>query len=236
MDHLHHRGIFWSWHQLLRDGLSIADPWMCDRIQWNVVWTETTITHEEAILKAEVHWVITDSTAENTNHPIIKEEVRVQVSFPESGIYIMDFTIGLKALERGLSLGGSNDDKGYGGFSVRLRLPDDVEFRGVGGKVTPQNTPVEAGKWMDVRGSYNKQGSEKQSVIIHAIPSSLPSFRGWILRKSGSMQNPAFPGKRPIPLDTEHPILIRHRLVISDHLLSDVQAQKLQEDFEDRMD
>ena len=28
-DHLHHRGIFWAWHQLYVGGTQIGDPWIC---------------------------------------------------------------------------------------------------------------------------------------------------------------------------------------------------------------
>jgi len=31
-DHLHHHGIFWSWHQLYADGKYIGDPWLSEDI------------------------------------------------------------------------------------------------------------------------------------------------------------------------------------------------------------
>ena len=55
---------------------------------------------------------------------------------------VIDFTIALRALEDDVLLGGSNDDKGYGGFAARVATPDDTAFTGAVGQVTPQRTPV----------------------------------------------------------------------------------------------
>src|SRR5690606_35015868 len=35
-DHLHQRGIFWTWHQIVVNGKKIADGWTCENIAWDV--------------------------------------------------------------------------------------------------------------------------------------------------------------------------------------------------------
>ena len=35
-DHFHHRGIFWTWHQLLVKGQSMGDAWICQDFIWDV--------------------------------------------------------------------------------------------------------------------------------------------------------------------------------------------------------
>jgi len=35
-DHLHHRGIFWTWHQLWHDSLRLSDSWMCENFSQEV--------------------------------------------------------------------------------------------------------------------------------------------------------------------------------------------------------
>ena len=72
----------------------------------------------------------------------------------EAGIRKIDFEITLKALVKGLQIGGSADQKGYGGFCVRMRLPDSLVFTSENGPVTPQELQIEAGPWMDFSGKF----------------------------------------------------------------------------------
>ncbi|MEX2594151.1 MAG: DUF6807 family protein [Anditalea sp.] len=40
-DHLHHHGIFWSWHQLYAEGKRVGDPWISEGVSWEVKKTST---------------------------------------------------------------------------------------------------------------------------------------------------------------------------------------------------
>ena len=66
----------------------------------------------------------------------------------------IDFEITLKALVNGLQIGGSADQKGYGGFCVRMKLPDSLVFTSENGPVTPRELQVKAGPWMDFSGKF----------------------------------------------------------------------------------
>jgi len=42
MDHPHHRGIFWAWHQIQIDGTNIADSWICENFTCDIMSTRIT--------------------------------------------------------------------------------------------------------------------------------------------------------------------------------------------------
>jgi hypothetical protein len=115
------------------------------------------------------------------------------------------------ALEEGLRIGGSNDVKGYGGFSTRIVLPADIRMSDRNGPVTPQNTAVAAGDWMNFSGTF---GDAVSNFVILVHPSHPGHPRQWILRASGSAQNVAYPGREPIPISTTKPLVLRYRLVL----------------------
>ena len=66
-----------------------------------------------------------------------------------TGVRMIDFEISLKALIPGVFMGGSDDEKGYGGFCTRLHLPYDLVFTSDHGPVIPQTLQLIAGPWMD---------------------------------------------------------------------------------------
>jgi hypothetical protein len=108
----------------------------------------------------------------------------------------IDFEISLLALEEGLSIGGSEDEKGYSGFSVRMVLPDDVTFTGPDGKVKPENTAVQSPGYVNISGSMGKNG-KKAGIVMVDHPSNPGYPQPWILRAKNSMQNAAFPETEP---------------------------------------
>ena len=53
----------------------------------------------------------------------------------------------------------------------------------------------------------------------------------WILRKTGSMQNPVFPGRELVPISTTTPTVLKYRLVVYSGQLSGNQISKLNRGF-----
>jgi hypothetical protein len=214
-DHLHHRGIFWAWHQLWIGDTPIGDGWSCDDFLWDVQHVAAEEEGESRLsLKAHVVWKSPRWTNDAGDpKPLVDERttIRVHKSSPDSRA--IDFEIALLALEDAMRLGGSDDEKGYGGFSVRVRLPEGVRFTGEKGEVAPQTTSVEAGPWLDVTARYGDD-DRPGGVAILCHPSS-PGFpQRWILRESRSMQNPVYPGRDPVALSKTEPLLLRYRLVV----------------------
>jgi hypothetical protein len=204
-DHLHHRGIFWTWHQLYLDGKRVADPWISEGITWNVIQTTPkVINDEQAQLEVTVQWIVDEKA-------VVEENLTLHYERMDPELYKLTIDVALKPLVANVQVGGSEDPKGYGGFSPRIKLSETVGFFDRNGQVIPQELPVSGGPWMNV----TQNGPEDPGVVILGEPEKLPSYQGWILRSKNSMQNMAFPGKIPITLPEESPYLtFRNQLLV----------------------
>jgi len=213
-DHLHQRGVFWTWHQILAGERRLGDGWECRDIQWDVLEAEAVETCGGAmLLKTRVHWKSPNWTGADGNMiPFVEEKAAITIYPAELQSRSIDFEISLRALAEGLRLGGSEDAKGYGGFSLRLLLPEDVSFRGIDGPVNPETNAVQAGPAIDVSGSRGTSGPGGITVIQHPENPGFP--QGWILRSSASMQNPAWPGHNTVTLPSSNPVTLKYRLVL----------------------
>lgn len=208
-DHLHQRGIFWTWHQIIRDGRKVADGWDCAGIRWQVRRAVPRERGGRLQLKTDVRWQVVDSlTGDWTS--IVRETAVITVHPRQHDARIIDFDIRLRPLEKDIRIGGSEDEKGYGGFSLRLALPPDLRFLDAAGReITPRNTAVDAGPWVHLQGSF---GPGAQGVVIMPHPYYPHADPAWILRREKSMQNVAWPGRTPVRLRAH--TRLRYRLVI----------------------
>lgn len=213
-DHPHHRGIFWAWHQCLVGSSSAGDGWACQDFNWQVKEVHQRQKRNWAALEVHVTWsspAFTDKDGQPV--PLVKEQTTIRVEREDENQRVIDFDIKLRALVPELRLGGSTDAKGYGGFSPRFKMPADVVFQGQTGDVEPTSTAVEGGGWMDIRGDFGNRGSES-GITIMSHP-SVPGFpQGWILRRSGSMQNAVYPGAEAASLNIGCPWRFRYRLLL----------------------
>lgn len=213
-DHRHHRGIFWAWHQVRVGQRNIGDSWWTRDFAWDVVDASVDTGHDSSSLTVDVLWKSPDWTDDGGKQkPLVKERTTIRVHAAENDARRIDFEVRLLALEEDLRIGGSEDAKGYGGFSTRIRLPEDVRFQNRDGDVTPQRTTVDGGAWMDIVGTFGPaRFPSGMAILCHP---SVPDFpQGWLLRKSGSMQNPVYPGREPVLLSTKEPLVLRYRLVL----------------------
>jgi hypothetical protein len=119
----------------------------------------------------------------------------------------------LMALQPDVAIGGSDDVKGYSGFSLRIKAPEDLSFHSETGTVTPQNTAVAAGEWMDFNATFEgASGRSGVAVLVH--PDNPGATNQWIIRQKRSMQNPVFPGRRPFALPQDQPTILKYRMII----------------------
>ena len=146
-----------------------------------------------------------------------KDEIRV---YPRAGhMRIIDFRVSLQAMIRNLRLGGSEDEKGYGGFSVRMKLPDGVRFYSEKGRVQARENAVKAGAWVNITGATGANGKDGGLLIIDGnVAGSEES--DWILREKGSMQNAVLPGRKPVDISTQTPTVLHYRVVVYKGTLS----------------
>jgi len=210
-DHLHHRGIFWAWHQILIDGKQVSDGWELKDFQQKVTSFEFRLQKGEGVLNSTVEWK--SPKWENGTKAYLKENTKITI-LPQTANYRrIDFEIQLKALTDRLSIGGSVDEKGYGGFSARVKLPADVKFESQSGAIEPQNTAIKAGNFVNISGSL--LNSNKKGGIVIANDESNPEPNNcWILRKVASMQNAVFPGKEPVSIPFDKPLVLKYSLIV----------------------
>jgi hypothetical protein len=216
-DHLHHRGIFWAWHQLYIGDKRLGDGWEIKDFRWEVKSVkEIEDPGDSKTIQAKVLWKSPQWTDSRGNEKAVVEETTTITVYPaKEGYRPIDLTISFRALEPNMRLGGSEDEKGYGGFSTRIRLTDDIRFTSSAGKVKPENLPVKGTGWIDLSGPLGRNGSMAGlSILCHPNNPGYPN--PWILRSKDSMQNAVypFPGATPIALSMKKPTTLRYRLLV----------------------
>ena len=217
-DHLHHRGIFWAWHQIRVNGVGVADSWVCQDIEWRTS-KEVSLSHglrsDENSARLEVlrEWAVGSDARHIVREHVLITAHRLDARFGRR----LDFTLRLLALVDGVTLGGSDDVKGYGGFSPRIRLAEDVRFHSRDGEVEPEKTAVAAGPWLDMTETLEDRFTG-MTMMVHPSHPDFPLK--WILRSKRSMQNPQWPGRTPVPLSRERDTVLRYRLLLHDLPLS----------------
>jgi len=226
-DHLHHRGVFWTWHQVWIGEKRIGDPWEIKNFEQDVVELEfIKKVSGVAQIKTEVEWLSDKWKKDGKVVSYMKENTTISI-YPQKGNYRkIDFEISLLALEENLSIGGSEDVKGYSGFSVRMKMPKDILFSGSEGKVEPKNTAVESPGWIDVSGSL-LDGNKYGGIVMVDYPENPGYPQPWILRKRNSMQNAAWPGSQAVSVSTTKPLVLKYSLIVHSGKLSAKKIKKI---------
>ncbi|MDA3879318.1 MAG: PmoA family protein [Prolixibacteraceae bacterium] len=204
-DHPHHRGIFWAWSQIQVDGRPIANSWDLEHFTQKIAEVEfRTDEKGRGILAYTSFWY-----ASNPDDPFMREKTKVVVSPRNMRYRKIDFEIELQALEHNLAIGGSDNEKGYGGFSVRMKTDENTKFFNEWGQQTePENTAMEGGRYINISNRQLKYG-----VVIYNNRDNPPS-PGWILRQQESMQNCAWPGREPYEVLVDQPQTLKYTLLI----------------------
>jgi len=226
-DHLFHRGVFWAWSQLYVENKRIGDGWKNDSIAQDVAQVRFENGRDRVRFKIDVFW---RSLVYGDGKPFMAEKTTITIHRLDTGIRKIDFDIRLKALVPGLQIGGSADKKGYGGFSIRMRLPDDMIFTSGNGPVVPQELQIKAGPWMDFSGRFGIS-PEISGITILCNPGNPDYPEPWILRQKGSMQNVVYPGRERIDVLMNRPVVLRYRLIIHKGNASSLNIPRLMEEY-----
>ena len=182
-DHIHQRGVFWAWHEIFADGEKVADGWEVNDINWDV--TSVSFDDEADILDIKVDW-LTGKAQDVT----VTEHTRIYITPTVDGSQRFDFDIKLKALVEGVSIAGSDDSKGYSGFSARLFKQADMLFSSGGKAVEPTKNALKAGDSMSINWS---SGDLPEVTMTCGVEGKAVDM--WIIRTGTSMQNCAWPGR-----------------------------------------
>ncbi|HCE58767.1 MAG TPA: hypothetical protein DER09_13300 [Prolixibacteraceae bacterium] len=215
IDHPHHRGIFWAWHQIVVNGKNICDGWELKNFSQKINDLQfRALKNGSAELKTEVEWASPNLKNESGKLiPMIQEKTKIIIHPAVKNYRKIDFEISLLALVENLSIGGSADEKGYSGFSARIKLPEDVVFKEVAGNVLPQNTAVVSPGYIDISGGMLKNG-KPGGVVIVDFPENPGYPQPWILRAKNSMQNAAWPGNQLVQISTKEPLVLKYSLLV----------------------
>lgn len=210
-DHPHQRGVFWAWHQIRLGDRVVADGWFMKGLVFVVKKTAFATDKTGAgTLTLDIDWIVT-SGPELVY--VATETTRVKVQPLKDGTRRISFDTSVVATVDGLSLGGSDDSKGYGGFSMRLIAPDRLVFASRGKTVVPSPTlPVVAGDSMGFAWP-SQPGLSQWAVGLNCKVDGRPITQ-WTLRKELSMQNCVWPGRAPVALVKGKPLRLQSTLVI----------------------
>ena len=231
-DHPYHRGIFWAWHQLFVGEQRVGDGWIMKNFSHDVVAVQTKADKKNAQIDLSVLWKSPDF---QNGEPFMEEHTTITVHHLQANVRKIDFEIALQPLVPEVSIGGSEDEKGYGGFCVRLRMPDGLIFTAKDGPVTPQTLQLHAGPWMDFSAPYgnpdNYREGEVSGLTLLCHPGTPNYPAPWILRQKSSMQNIVFPGEVKIELSMNKPTVLRYRLIIHRGNAASVDIAKWQTEY-----
>ncbi|MCL6101727.1 MAG: PmoA family protein [Bacteroidetes bacterium] len=227
-DHPYHRGIFWAWHQIYVNNESVGDGWIMENISQDVVDLKTDVKKGSAQLSLRVLW---KSSQFQHDQPFVREHTTIIVHQLKSGIRAIDFEIDLRALVPGVSIGGANDEKGYGGFCARIKLPENMLFTSEKGQVVPQTLQIKAGSWMDFSAPFGKH-RELNGLTVLCHPSTPNYPEPWILRNKSSMQNIVFPGKIRTELTVDKSTVLHYRVIVHNGSSKDMDIQEIKAEYE----
>lgn len=222
-DHPYHRGIFWAWHQLIWNDKSIGDGWVSEHISYKPIKAEVKKNSRYMILQSEMIW---NAQVENKIFPVVKEKTKITVYKSTPKYRVLDFNIDLYPLVNHFKLGGSEDEKGYGGFCIRLKLPKDISFVSGNDKVKPEETAVLAGPWMDITGSFQGDASSKTGITVFGYKDATGNKKPWILRSVTSMQNVPYPGRTPVTI-SKNGLHLNYRIIVHNSDLNTEDINKL---------
>jgi hypothetical protein len=224
-DHPYHRGVFWAWHQVIVNDKNVADGWISENIRFETMDAKVAKLKNIMVITSRLKWEINSGEKALS---IINETSQISI-YPHTANYrVIDINIKLTPVRDKVKLGGSADEKGYGGFCLRLKLPSDIKFVSADDIIEPKETAVTAGPWIDFVGSFS-DGSGDSGIALMAYTTKNESHP-WILRKSKSMQNVPFPGRTPLEIPKDG-LSLNYRVVIHDNHLPAAEIAKLYDEY-----
>lgn len=227
-DHPYHRGIFLAWHQVHINGESVGNSWIMEDLETDVRGVNYRTSDNAAILETDVAW---KSPLYQERKEFMNEKALIKVHSLENNIRKIDYVITLKALVNGVEIGGADNEKGYGGLSMRIKLPEDMIFSSINGAIEPEVKQIKAGPIMDFSGSFSEKES-KSGVALLCHPNTPNYPAPWILRSKKSMQNVVFPGQELFSLPINKEVKLYYRFIVHNGDASDIQLSELQSEYE----
>ncbi|MCC6585350.1 MAG: PmoA family protein [Bryobacterales bacterium] len=203
-DHYHHHGLFWAW-PIVEVGGERYDLWVYKGVEHRFGGFEgRSAEGESALLRLKQTWVVGSRTIAN-------EDVAVKVHAAKGADRTIQFSIRITPLEA-LSIGGAPEQqKGYGGFSVRFAPRTETAIDTDRGRLSGDENHV-THPWASLSASY--QG--KRARLRIDSDKDNPGFpTEWCLRQYGFLGS-NYPGARLEKLEAGKPINLRYTVTVSD--------------------
>ena len=230
-DHMHHRGVWWSWCEVRRND-KIGDLWAVCKIRaYPVKIAKMKAGADEAVLQAVNVWRFDDEKA-----PVVNETVTIRAAkttgSPGARSRTVDVDVRLVALVNGVQIAGRQnvDYGGYGGMTVRLNPqvkeyslravhPRPDKWRGDDSKIAERvSDPTKLGDaaWMALYGKYPAAGVETPNftTLMMMESKATPLFPNNYRYYASTCTSLAFPGKAFVPLAKGKPLDYKTRFVI----------------------
>jgi len=208
-DHLHHRGLFWSW-PVVETGGKQYDIWMNFTARHRSAKAPAaSITKGAARLEAHNFW-------EADGKDIVREDLQLTVFPTQGSSRELELVLTWEALAAPVSLGGSIESgKSYGGLSARFAARQGTILRADGDAVAKDEDLIPH-MWAELEGTY---GAKR--VILRIMPDmSNPGVPyQWCLRNYGFV-GASFPGRTATvdhyTLEPGKPLTLKFRVQASD--------------------
>ncbi len=190
-DHWHHRGIFWTWPRVIFEGTEY-DMWM---MRGGLERRTGKASHSGSELQAENGWFL-------NGRKIVREYVHIR---PESASKI-HFDLEFEALAGPVQLiGAPENNKGYGGFSVRFAPRQNTVIRTDTG-TEAKDTDMVPHAWAELQGDYQDGGA--------TLRIDDPQKNGWCLRNYGFL-GVNYPGLSPTTLTPGKPLKLSYTVTLT---------------------
>ncbi len=204
-DHLHHRGLFWTWPVAKTRGRDTqtwhpSDPTLR---QYFVRWSKRKAEQGGATLSVENVWKL------GGDEVVAREQVTLRVLPADEAGRAIDIEIVLQAVGGSLELRGAPDqNKGYGGLCLR----GAPLFTGA--VMTTDKGPLEKDvtnvpyRWADI-------STPERGVAVFVSPDHPGVPVHWLIRNSyAGVLNPSWPGNDATVLEPGHPVSLRYRIYV----------------------
>jgi hypothetical protein len=99
----------------------------------------------------------------------------------------------LRGLRAGVAIAGTDDEKGYGGPSIRFGHSERISIRGDGRALKATLAAVDAGEVLDFQ--WPSLAPPWPARVGATCSVDGRAWTRWVLRQEASMQNCAFPGR-----------------------------------------
>ena len=204
-DHPHHRGVFWAWRRVLVHGVQVGDGWVGQDLFLDV-GTPTVSEHPDGSARIDVR-VVWRAPVQGRSEAIVEEYSAIHAFPVRDGRQRIDFEVRMRGLRAGVAIAGTDDEKGYGGPSIRFGRSEVISMRGDGRELRATPGGLDAGEvveflWPSMAPPWPARVQATCSINGRA-------WRHWVLRQEASMQNCAFPGRVPLELPTDSYTILR---------------------------